>query len=63
METVPKGPPGMRTHFQNKKFTILITGIFLKKKKEKRDFMKFDIMDVHVVCLMYTCMTNNQCRV
>lgn len=61
METVPKGPPGMRTHFQNKKFTILITGIFFKKKKEKRNFMKLYIMDV--VCLMYTCMTNNQCRV
>lgn len=60
METVPKGPPGMRTHFQNKKFTILITGIF-KKKKEKRNFMKLYIMDV--VCLMYTCMTNNQYRV
>lgn len=61
METVPKGPPGMRTHFQNKKFTILITGIFFLKKKEKRNFMKLYIMDV--VCLMYTCMTNNQCRV
>lgn len=38
METVPKGPPGMRTHFQNKKFTILITGIFFFKKRKKEKF-------------------------
>lgn len=48
METVPKGPTGMRkTHCQNKKFTILITGIYTKK--EKRNFMNLYIMDVPVV--------------
>lgn len=62
METVPKGPTGMRkTHCQNNFFYYFNNWYLYKKRKEK--FHELVYYGCTSSCLMYTCMTNNQFKV